>query len=86
MNLTLTAADLRPGDVWLGDDEVTVERVEDGDTRETIPWDGRVTDRVTVTFVRVVGRVTSGPGAGLAGTISWQLQPTLPVEVRRADG
>ncbi|RPJ63390.1 MAG: hypothetical protein EHM24_24465 [Acidobacteria bacterium] len=70
--LSLSAAELRPGDVWeAGDDRIAID---------TVTLDHH--DELDAAVVRVGGRIISGFGAGRA-TRRWTLIPTQAMEVVR---
>ena len=67
--MSVSATDLRPGDVWVGRDEVTIDRVEP----VTFVFDPRV---------RVFGTITKGYGKSRK-VRSWTFNLDQRLEVRR---
>lgn len=85
--LNLTAAELQPGDVWLGEDGVELEvfQVTRQPEAAFVPWErGRNHPPVPMFPVVVTGRITRPDGPGYTGR--WTLQPDMPLEVRRGAG
>lgn len=79
----VTAADVLPGDVWLGQSEVHVDRIEPGDTL-TLPSDPYAIDspHVPMQLVRICGRIVTGRDRSTK-EMRWSLRPDQQMEVRR---
>jgi hypothetical protein len=82
--LEITAADLRPGDVWLGEGmgtELLVKETKPTDFIPTTPWlAGRSSKPTMMRHFAVWGTFTT-PDGSFEGR--WTLQADQPLEVRR---
>lgn len=77
--LNIIAADLKPGDVWLGDSEVKINWLHEGPVTEYYPAGSDTS--VTGPLVGFTGEIIKGKDRGHRG--SWSVQPGQPMEVRR---
>lgn len=82
--LTTTAAELLPGDVWLGSwSDVTIDAVGEGDLL-VLPEDPYAVNspQVEIRLVRITGRITAGRDRR-TGTFTWSLRPDQTIEIQR---
>lgn len=81
--MNTTAADVQPGDVWLGQSEVVIDAIEAGDVL-VLPENpfAASSPQVEIQMVRIVGRIVTGRDRSTK-LMRWSLRPDQEMEVRR---
>lgn len=78
----ITAAEFKPGMVWVGESPILITAVEEGETRPCMPWDaGResTAEPKMMTMVIIKGDQANDGFGIYQGT--WKVQPDSPCEV-----